>query len=164
MQQQGGWACRREWLCKETWAWVPTGLHRLVHAWAACSLQQQPANMASAGQVQAKEQAKAAQREKEYAARDKKEAGREKQWAQGARDTSAEQAEAEKAAQLARVKAEKAAQLAAEGGAPAAVNPNKAIAKTCKECGTMQIPNAKKGCPGCFAKIMAANAPKKGKK
>ncbi len=115
------------------------------------------------GREESKEQAKAAQHEKEQAAFAKKQTMRDKQWEAGAKDSSKEQELVAKAEAAKARKQAAAAQEAAEGGAlPAQPPPT----KKCKECGHKMTPKEqKKGCPKCIEILFSGGAAgKKGAK
>jgi len=128
----------------------------------------------STGMMAAKEQSKAAKKEKELAACAKKEAIRDKQWKVGAKNTSKQDEAATKSDEKAKAKAEKDALLAKEGGV---VGGGKTM-KKCKECKQMRgAPrllfqssvgrrdvrryniNSKKGCENCVALLFGGAAP-----
>mmetsp|Transcript_29730 Transcript_29730/g.83804 ORF Transcript_29730/g.83804 Transcript_29730/m.83804 type:complete len:119 (-) Transcript_29730:92-448(-) len=112
------------------------------------------------GRDESKEQAKAAQREKEQAAFEKKQAVREKQWEKGAKDTSKQESAAAKEAEAKARKAESKAQEVAEVGTSSQPPPT----KRCKDCGHQMTPKEqKKGCPKCIEILLSGGAPAKGK-
>lgn len=111
--------------------------------------------------LSAKEQSKAAQKEKEAAVHAKKEAQKAKQWAVGAKDTTKQEEDAAKAAERERIKAERSAQEAAEGGGgDAGAGGGAPVMLKCKDCKQMYQKTKKGGCQNCLMKLLGG-APKK---
>eukprot|EP00656_Telonema_subtile_P013005 TRINITY_DN16590_c0_g1_i1.p1 TRINITY_DN16590_c0_g1~~TRINITY_DN16590_c0_g1_i1.p1 ORF type:complete len:138 (-),score=52.74 TRINITY_DN16590_c0_g1_i1:232-645(-) len=107
---------------------------------------------ADMGRDEAKSQSKDAQKAKDEANRLKKEKQREKVWAVGAKDSSKDDAAAEKAKAASDRKAAAKAQLEAEGGVceEPPKNATASAKKTkCPGCGKRSVITKKNPCQGC---------------